>query len=283
MEEEWKLIPHGDNNYMVSNHGNVKSICSGTWKLLKSDNLRSGYKSVGISGTSHKVHRLVAKAFIDNIDPLKNVVNHKDGNKLNNRADNLEWTTTKENTKHGYIIGKNKVTTRAVRQYDKDDNFIREFESLKQAKEITGIDDGGIAKVCKGTRPFAGGFRWKFAEENPNELHVDELDVSEYVDVIGFPNYKMSKDGNVYNIRYKKILKQQTNSDGYKVISIVNNNNKKSFLVHRLVAEHFIAKIEGKDKVNHKDGVRTNNHMNNLEWVTDSENRNHAIQMKKNK
>jgi hypothetical protein len=63
-----------------------------------------GYREVSINGKFELVHRIVATCFIPNPDNLP-CVNHKDGNKLNNDIDNLEWCTHSENTKHAYITG----------------------------------------------------------------------------------------------------------------------------------------------------------------------------------
>ena len=86
--EEWKYIEDKDNKFMVSNLGNVKS--TKTDKLL-STTLRYGYKTVTLGDNKgHKIHRLVAFAFISNNDPtVKIAVDHKDGNKLNNCTNNL--------------------------------------------------------------------------------------------------------------------------------------------------------------------------------------------------
>ena len=278
-KEIWKDIQGFEGQYKASNTGKIRSTITG--KILNSSNLRSGYESVGLGSKSYKIHRLVAKAFIKNDDETKNVVNHIDGNKLNNHVDNLEWTTTAENTRLGYITGKNKVTKRAVYQIDKDtDEIIKKFDSLQDARLSTKIDDGSICKVCKGRQNTAGGYKWKFVDDNENEC---ELDLSDFKEVKNFPNYKISNEGIVYSMSFKKILKQQMNADGYKVISLANNKNKKTFLVHRLVAEHFIEKIDGKDLVNHIDSNKINNHVDNLEWVTNSENVQHAFNAKKPK
>lgn len=278
-EEIWKDIEGYEELYAVSNLGNVKNLKTNRVFTQKSPkSLRGGYKSVNLPNKIIKIHRLVAKAFVDNPEN-KNVVNHIDGNKLNNRADNLEWVTTAENTRLGYITGNNKVTKRAVYQIDKDnDKIIKKFESLQDARLITGIDDGSICKVCKGRQNTAGGYKWEFVDDNPNECN---LDLTNYEEIKDFPNYKISNDGIVYSTLFKKILKQQTNADGYKVISLANNKKKKTFLVHRLVAEHFIKKIDGKDQVNHIDSNKLNNNVENLEWVTCSENMNHAYITKK--
>lgn len=279
-KEIWKYIENiGDENkefYMVSNLGNVKSLK--TNKLL-TPSVRSGYKSVWIGDKAYKIHRLVALAFVDNDDD-KNVVNHKDGNKFNNCDNNLEWVTIAENTKHGYDNGLNHTTKRSVYQLDMNNVIIQKFDSLKDAHIATKIDDAGIAKVCKGNRTTAGGFKWRFVDLNPNE---NIIDITNFVTINNFPNYKLSASGIIYSILFKKVLKQQQNANGYKTITLANNNIKKTFLVHRLVAEHFIQKIKGKDLVNHKDSNKSNNISENLEWVTNSENVIHANNARKNK
>lgn len=286
-KEIWKDIEEDNGEYVgryqISNMGNVHSFISG--KQL-SPSLRSGYKSVKLTGTTikggtFKIHRLVASAFVKQNAKEHTAVNHLDANKLNNRASNLEWTTILENNKHGYIVGNNRVTKRAVNKIDPETGEILEkFESLQDARIATGVDDAGIAKVCKGTRPKAGGFKWEFAVKNENE---GQIDLTGFVDLKDFPNYKISNNGTVYSIRFKKVLKFQINADGYPTISLANNGDKKTFLVHRLVAEHFLDKIKGKLYVNHKDGVKTNSNVDNLEWTTCSENSKHACDMKKAK
>lgn len=271
MAEEviWKPI-EGYEDYSISNTGLVKIVATG--KLLSSDNLRSGYKSVMLKGKAFKVHRLVALTFVASDDQSKDNVDHLDGDRLNNNASNLEWVTGAENTRRGYVTGKNHVTKRSIQKLDSEGNVLEEFESLKEAKEKTGIDDGAISKVCKGTRQTAGGFKWKFSNENPNEVHNEQVDLSQFVPMNGFPNYMISKKGNIYSVRFKKYMKTQTNGDGYQAVSVANNNIKKTFLVHRLVAEHFLPKTEGKDLVNLIDGNKLNVDVSNLMWVSTSEN-----------
>ena len=73
-----------------------------------------------------------------------------------------------------------------------------------------------------------------------------------------------------------KILKQYTRN-GYKTIILLKNKIRKDFLVHRLVGLAFIPNIENKPEINHKDGIKHNNNIENLEWVTKSENHLHAF------
>lgn len=91
-----------------------------------------------------------------------------------------------------------------------------------------------------------------------------------------YPNYEISNNGNVRNSR-GHIMKQRITRRNYKEVGLRNGGAKqKFFLVHRLVAKYFLPSIDGKAYVNHKDGDTHNNHVSNLEWVTQSENQIHA-------
>jgi len=84
--------------------------------------------------------------------------------------------------------------------------------------------------------------------------------------------YEIDEEGNVYSYQKKKTLSQTNNGNGYMTVTL--NNTK--FYVHRLVAQTYIDKPEGKNDVNHKDGDKSNNSAKNLEWVSKSENIRHA-------
>lgn len=85
--------------------------------------------------------------------------------------------------------------------------------------------------------------------------------------------YEVSNYGRVRSVyRYKRILKPMISNSGYERVDLFKNKNRKQFSVHRLVALTFIDNPEGKKIVNHKDENKLNNHINNLEWVTNKEN-----------
>ena len=88
--------------------------------------------------------------------------------------------------------------------------------------------------------------------------------------------YEISTHGEVKSIRNNKILKPFITKYGYKQVELNLNGKAKKFLIHRLVAETFIANSNNKPHVNHKDGNKSNNDVSNLEWVTRSENMYHA-------
>lgn len=99
--------------------------------------------------------------------------------------------------------------------------------------------------------------------------------------------YEVSTNGEVRRMRYigknrdskykkPKILKQKTTKKGYKQLTLCKDGEKKSFQVHRLVAETFLKKDECRDQVNHMDGCKANNNLSNLEWMTQGENIKHS-------
>lgn len=120
MQEIWKDIVGYEGLYQISNLGRIKRLKKlivlqngGKYyleeKILKPGKNSRGYNLVVIKGKALRIHRLVAETFIPNPEN-KQQVNHKDGNKNNNRAENLEWCTCKENVNHAIKIGVFKKT-----------------------------------------------------------------------------------------------------------------------------------------------------------------------------
>ena len=90
-----------------------------------------------------------------------------------------------------------------------------------------------------------------------------------------FGNYYISTDGVVKNIETGRILHQYEDKNGYMRVTLTKNRKQKRFGVHRLVAEAFIPNTEGKPQVNHIDGNKKNNSVDNLEWATGKQNQQH--------
>lgn len=105
MNEIWRDVKGQEGRYQASNLGRVRSIMKKEPYVLSESILSDGYARVGlfINGKTKTIrtHRIIATTFIDK--PCDNLqVNHKDGDKLNNHVDNLEWVTPKENTRHAW-------------------------------------------------------------------------------------------------------------------------------------------------------------------------------------
>jgi hypothetical protein len=136
--ENWKSIK-GFNGYEVSDLGNVRSfwsiksngntffrIIGNKAKLLKQHKNASGYNVVELLQVSKLISRLVAENFLEN-KHNKSEVNHKDGNKLNNKLENLEWTTHNENIGHAW---KNKLMFTKLNEYQ-----VRVIKHMKRYKD----------------------------------------------------------------------------------------------------------------------------------------------------
>jgi hypothetical protein len=99
-----------------------------------------------------------------------------------------------------------------------------------------------------------------------------------FKEIKGYPNYVASSYGYIKSIKTNTILKPtKCRKTGYSIVSLCNNGLVKTHLVHRVILSSFVENIENKPQVNHKDGVKTNNRVDNLEWNTRSENQIHSI------
>jgi HNH endonuclease/NUMOD4 motif len=95
--------------------------------------------------------------------------------------------------------------------------------------------------------------------------------------VAGFPNYVVSRTGQVWSIPRNRALKQTRNRRGYLLVSLYRGGRAKSYLVHRLIASAWIGPIPDGYEVNHRNGKKNQNDVNNLEIVTPQQNREHAL------
>lgn len=169
----WKDIKGYEGLYQVSDEGNIRRIYKdGKTKLLK-NRPSANYYTVCLSDKCQKktcaVHRLVAETFLDKPEG-KTEVNHKDGNKLNNRVENLEWVTQRENCLHSmYQLNKNPFgkPPRKVKCIDPiTDTIIAEFKSVTDASRSIGKMSAraSITNVCQGYQQTAYGYKWEYME-----------------------------------------------------------------------------------------------------------------------
>lgn len=94
-----------------------------------------------------------------------------------------------------------------------------------------------------------------------------------------FP-YDITEDGVIKNIQTGRLIRPSLNKKrGYFYVCLYGENKRKNFILHRLMAECFLPKEEGKEYINHIDGDKTNNTLGNLEWCTSSENQLHSVKL----
>lgn len=147
--------------YLISKDGRIYSSSS---KKMLTPGPAGSYMKVKLGTKSHSVHRLVALHFIDkpeNYDD-KWIVNHKDGNKLNNGIYNLEWMSASDNSHHMYKLGGHRGA-RSVVQKDLEGNIVGEYPSASRAHCALGrpINDQ-VLNACRNPGKVAYGFKWEF-------------------------------------------------------------------------------------------------------------------------
>ena len=186
--EQWKDIKGYEGLYQVSNLGRIKSL----FRKVKYQNGfrnvkekikntfigKQCYERVELSknkeNKKYNIHRLVAEAFIPNKNN-KPQINHIDGNKTNNKVENLEWCTQSENELHAYKIGLAKnsdMQRKIISEYCKqnkikpiiqlslDNKFIKEWKSAVSVEQELGINRKSISQCINNKSKTAGGYKW---------------------------------------------------------------------------------------------------------------------------
>jgi len=265
-------------NYEVSLFGNVRNIKTG--RVLKASS-KGGYCYVGLSNVntkSYSVHRLVAQEFIIN-EENKEQVNHKDKNGLNNKITNLEWVTPKENNIHRSNGVKQTTNQNLIiyRIHPNTDEKLEKFNSIQDAAEWV-VSQGLSNKIenvrssisCAVNKVYKSSFGLKWEKEEQESLEKEEWreikinnDVKEGYYISSLERFKNKKG--IIMSNYKP------HHSGYIYVRV----NIQKYAQHRLVALMFLSNVENKPFVNHIDGNKTNNKVDNLEWVTCSENNSH--------
>lgn len=181
----WKPVKNYEGYYEVSDSGEVRSLD----RIIADKNLKHRFLKGKVmkQSTSYnkerdceeyyvvnlrkngtmkvsQVHRLVAEAFIDNPDNLP-TVNHKDGDKYNNNATNLEWASYSDNNQHALDNGLRSPRGNVVVQMSPDGEIITYYKSACEASRYTGIGRSSISHCLNHRASQAGGFIWRKVEE----------------------------------------------------------------------------------------------------------------------
>jgi len=158
-EEIWKDVPGYEGEYQISNLGRTKAlprlVKMPTGVLRKepgqiTSHTSKRYCTVDLSGKSFTVHRLVANAFIPNPEN-KPEVNHRDGNKRNNVASNLEWVTRKENIDHAFKNGlKPNLNVRLSKESVKEIKVLIHSNRVVDVAYKYGVSTNAIHRIKSG-------------------------------------------------------------------------------------------------------------------------------------
>jgi hypothetical protein len=161
--EKWRPIP-GFPGYSASSDGAVRNESTGR-KHAGHVLHQTGYVQACLAGRQKvAMHRLIALAFCPNFAPGM-VVNHKNGDKRDNRHSNLEWVSVSENTAHAYRVLKSAHTKKAVESVcPKTGAVVQRFESGMAAFLAGGFSRPGISNCCQGRQGTHKGLKWRYAE-----------------------------------------------------------------------------------------------------------------------
>lgn len=270
--EEWKKIIMDDveYEYEISDMGRVRN--SKTNQILKLFGGTDGYlrcKLYEEDDKTFKIHRLGATMFLPNPNNLK-YVNHLNHDQTDNRIVNLEWSTHSDNIKHAHTKEGRVSTGKPIILYEEDCvTPICMYDSIRIAATELNIPEKNIGPVLSGRIKYTGN-KYHFKYANPKQI-ITEDDLKDFEEIKEFPNYLIHRDSRVYN-KSRKIMMQPREVGGYVYLIFGTKNSG----IHQLVAKQFLPNPDNKECVNHKDGNKLNNHVDNLEWSTKSENTQHA-------
>ena len=157
--EKWILY----GNYYVSSYGRIRHSIKNN--LLK-PSIACGYYKVRLSQEGmvqdYLIHKLVYSLFFNDYDLDNYVIDHIDGNKLNNSIDNLRKITLSENVKASLYSQKTNTSIKPVQQFSLDGILIDTYPSIAEAARKLNLDSSTISKVCRGINKTHGGFVFKY-------------------------------------------------------------------------------------------------------------------------
>lgn len=167
--EIWKDIIGYEGYYQVSNLGRIKNI--NTNRILTGDTNNIGYKRVTLYTPEKKrffIHKLVALHFCEGYQEDL-VVNHKDGNKLNNCANNLEWVTRSENDLHAFKMNLRQAFPcqfkKQILAFDKDTKqLVKEYQNVQECCDDLHVARSNIYNCCNGKQKTCRGYILKYKE-----------------------------------------------------------------------------------------------------------------------
>lgn len=243
-EESWRPVKRAAGRYEVSDAGRVRGPSG---KVLKPTLMEIGYYSVALSLRNHKVirqyvHRLVAEAFIGPVEGAL-VVNHRNGDKRDNRLANLEVISRAGNGLQWAATGR----------------------SVKAGRKRTGFCGRGHP-LPENTTACLECQRLKKAGHVFNPPEDTEWRTT------SVSGYLVSSDGRVWSTKTNRVIRPGVNRSGYCYVNIRDAGRTRPISVHRLVAEAFIGPVNTMHVIDHINGDKKDNRAANLRALTRSDN-----------
>ena len=225
-----------NNNYIITNYGRCFSKKTG--KELSS-HINNGYKKVNLYDDKHinkifAIHYLVYISFNNDYDKNK-VIDHIDGNKLNNNFLNLRLITHSENVINAYKNNDNMYKQHIIQAFNKNNILVKEFTNINDAIKFISHSNGtSIRNALKGVYKTAGDYTWKYKDENiietKNNMYIETINNFTSlgsINDIDFSNYHINKEGEIININYNnRKIKIFKNENNYKRIFLYDKNKK---------------------------------------------------------
>lgn len=189
--EQWRDIKDYEGLYQVSNEGRVKSLNyrqTKQEKILKAFGNNHGYLMVALSKNGkpiHRlVHRLVAEAFIKKEEGKQEEIDHINGIRDDNRAENLRWCTPEENARNPITLERVKAANRKKAEalskkvfcYDTNFNFLSGFTSTADASRQLECSQGNVTLTCLGALKHYKGYIFSYIPNLTKEKHEEILE-----------------------------------------------------------------------------------------------------------
>ena len=262
-DEKWKNVPVIDgrsfSKYEASSLGQVRNKKTG-WVFSDLPNSASYIRNEIVDDKREPIkiyaHVIIARTFLEKPESDGLTVDHINRNKADNRLVNLRWATMKQQRKNADNSTRG-TKGQPVIQYSM--KKIKRWPNITTAAKELKISRSSIGKACRGERNHVGGFKWAYERQN--------LDGEIWKEYEPF-NVQVSNMGRIKPPHCHVVYGSKTGD-----YLIYGDPGK---LVHIMIAETFLPNPENKLEVNHKDKIGTNNKLENLEWVTPSENMIHS-------
>ncbi|AYV78013.1 MAG: HNH endonuclease [Edafosvirus sp.] len=286
----WKKAK-GYSKYEMSDEGETRSDKT---KNILVKNIEGGYYKVTLTDDNGKrcprlVYRLIALAHIPNTDETKKTVDHINANKLDDSVKNLRWVIKSVNNRNPN--NHKKERNDKIIQKDQFGKKVKTWKNMKEIEDSKEFTYDGVRRCCNKILETYKKYVWEW-DDPSRHIVKEEIDIDddEYMEIKNvrdceFPNYKMSKDAKyVVNVISKKAVRKFVDDVGYYACEIYDSKHEKHKLLWHRLYYCLVNDVPYTDKlvVNHIDKNRLNDHIDNLELITQKENTQKAVGKKVN-